>query len=279
MLRPGNLGRNRGLVAGMFGALAIAAIPANGQGTMSSQCPAECELHLGMEAFRMAQYQEAIPHLQRATELDPDLPMAREYLGSALAENVIPALDTPENLKLAQQALDVFQQVLKENSHDVKAMKQIAGVYFNVKKLDDARAWQMKVLDEDPSDAEAAYTIGMIDWTEAHENAVRALAAVGMLDDGEGNVTAPPALLEAIRKQDKELVDEALKYLTQALANRPDYDDAMAYMNLVYRRKADLDWNHKAMREDDLTQAREWTHRSVETRRAKEEKKLDRTQP
>ena len=131
-----------------------------------------------MEAYKSAHYEEAIGHFQRATELDPSLPMAKTYLATALAQNVVPGLDTPENLKTAQQAIDIFQEVLAKDPNDVNSLKQIAGIYFSIKKLDDAKEWQKKVLAADPKDPEAAYTIGVIDWTagpreHAHGAAVR----------------------------------------------------------------------------------------------------------
>jgi hypothetical protein len=35
-------------------------------------------------------------------------------------------------------------------------------------------------------------------------------------------------------------VDEGIAALQKAIQLRPDYDDAMAYLNLLYRRKADM---------------------------------------
>jgi hypothetical protein len=37
-----------------------------------------------------------------------------------------------------------------------------------------------------------------------------------------------------------QLVDEGVASLQKAIQLRPDYDDAMAYLNLLYRRKADM---------------------------------------
>ena len=36
------------------------------------------------------------------------------------------------------------------------------------------------------------------------------------------------------------VVQDGIDNLNKAIALRPDYDDAMAYLNLLYRRKADL---------------------------------------
>src|SRR3974390_3698113 len=96
------------------------------------------QLNKGVEAYKSAHYEEAIGHFQKATELDPTLPMAKSYLATALSQNVVPGLDTPDNLKTAQQAISMFQEVLAKDLKDVNSIKQIAGIYFSVKKLDDA---------------------------------------------------------------------------------------------------------------------------------------------
>ncbi len=51
---------------------------------------------------RSARYEEAIGHFQKATELDPNLPMAKTYLATALSQNIVPGLTTPENMKTAE---------------------------------------------------------------------------------------------------------------------------------------------------------------------------------
>jgi tetratricopeptide (TPR) repeat protein len=231
------------------------------------------QLNKGVDAYKGAHYEEAIEHFQRATQLDPSLPMAKSYLATALAQNVVAGLDTPDNLNTAQQAIDIFNDVLAKDPHDVNSMKQIAGIEFQVKKLDLAKTWQKKVLQEDPKDPEAAYTVGVIDWMLAHQNALAALAPAGLNDDGEGNAKAPKKVMDPLKEQNSALVDEGLQYLNQALANRPNYDDAMAYLNLIYRRKADLDWGNAAAQKDDLAQAEKWRTQAMGVRKANEAKK------
>ena len=154
--------------------------------------------------------------------------MAKTYLATALAQNVVPGMTTPDNLKTANQAIAIFKEVLAENPNDVNSMKQIAGIYFSIKDLDDAETWQKKVLAVDPKDPEAAYTVGVIDWTKAHENKLKALQDAGLNDDGKGNVKAPKKVMEPLAKENAPLIEEGLKYLTMALDNRPNYDDAMS---------------------------------------------------
>lgn len=231
------------------------------------------QLNKGVDAYKSAHYEEAIGHFQRATELDPSLPMAKSYLATALAQNVVPGLTTAENLKNAQQAIDIFAQVLEKEPGDVNSLKQIAGIYFSIKNFDKAKEFQKKVLDVDPKDPEAAYTIGVIDWTLAHENTLKALAAAGFNDDGEGNTKAPKKVLQEIKEKNTPLVTEGLQYLNQALANRSNYDDAMSYLNLTYRRKADVDYEDPATVKADVAAAKDWSSKAMGTRKANEEKK------
>ena len=231
------------------------------------------QLNKGVDSYKSARYEEAIGHLQKATQLDPSLPMAKTYLATALAQNVVPGLDTPENLQTAQQAINIFQEVLAQNPSDVNSLKQVAGIYFSIKKLDDAKVWQKKVLAQDPKDPEAAYTVGVIDWTQAHLNALRELVPAGVTDDGEGNVKAPKKVMEVLKQENAPLVEEGLQYLNQAMANRANYDEAMSYMNLVYRRKADVDYGDTDAVKADVAAAKDWASKAMGTRKENEAKK------
>ena len=228
------------------------------------------QLNKGVEAYKSAHFEEAIGHFQKATELDPTLPMAKSYLATALAQNVVPGLESPENLKTAEQAVAMFEDVLTKDPSDVNSMKQIAGIEFNVKKLDDAKAWQKKVLAVDPKDPEAAYTVGVIDWTQAHKNKLVLLESAGINDDGAGNAKAPKKIMEELKQKNGPLVEEALQYLNQAVANRANYDDAMQYLNLIYRNKADVDFGNNAAVSADMAAAKDWTSKAMGTRKANE---------
>ena len=237
------------------------------------QLEARNELNNGVEAYKSAHNEEAIGHFQRAVQLDPRLPTAKTYLATALAQNVVPGLTTPENVTTANQSIDIFKQVLAEDPNDVNSMKQIAGIYFSIKNFDSAKDWQKKVLAVDPKDPEAAYTIGVIDWTLAHMDLLKVLQAAGFNDDGKGNVKVPAKVMAPLAQQDAPLVAEGLQYLNQAVANRPNYDDAMSYLNLIWRSKANTDYGHVADVNEDMTQAEKWRTDALGTRKSNEEKK------
>ena len=126
---------------------------------------------------------------------------------------------------------------------------------------------------EDPKDPEAAYTIGVIDWTKAHQNKLNALQAAGLNDDGKGNVKAPKKVMEPLAKENAPLVEEGLKYLTMAVTINPTYNDAMQYLNLIYRNKADVDYGNAAAVNEDMALAQDWTSKAMGTRKGNEAKK------
>ena len=51
--------------------------------------------------------------------------------------------------------------------------------------------------------------------------------------------------------------------LQKAIDLRPDYDDAMAYFNLMWREKADIECGDEQARTEDLKKADEWVKKTM----------------
>lgn len=236
------------------------------------------QLVKGVQAFKAGKYEEAVDFFQKSVALDPTSAESRLYLATAYSYQVVPDLDTPENLATAKKALDGFNAVLARNPNDLDALRQVASIDRNIKKYDQAKADEMKILSLDPKDSEAAYTIGVIDWTESYRNATTILAAAGMQDDGEGNVKKSKPVCEKLVAANTDLVNDALKYLQMAVSINPNYDDAMQYLNLAYRRKADLECADDAARKADLGQADAWVQKAMGARKANEAAKEKRAE-
>jgi tetratricopeptide (TPR) repeat protein len=228
------------------------------------------QLNKGVEAYKSAQYDQAIDHFQNAVNLDPTYPMTRIFLATAYAQQVVPNLTTPDNMKKADMAIQNYKQVLQDHPGDPTATKGVASVYYNIGKTDQAKQWQEKVIQADPKDAEAPYTIGAIDWNAAFKNAVKILAETNLQDDSKGNVKMSKAQCSEIKQQNGPLVTEGIDNLKKAVELRPSYDDAMTYLQLMYRRKADIDCGDPAAQKEDMTQVDYWTNKMMATRKANE---------
>jgi len=241
--------------------------------TGCNRLKARDQLNKGIQAFKNARYEEAVNHFQTSIELDPNYEQAKLYLATAYAYQVVPNLDTPENLKIAQKAIDGFQAVLAKDPNDVTSLKQIASIDRNIKKLDEAKEYEKKVIALAPNDAEAHYTIGVVNWMQAYKNAITILAADGLTDDGVGNPKKSKAACQKLQEANAALVAEGLQYLHKAIEINPTYDDAMQYLQLTYRRQADLRCGDDAARKADLAQADEWSQRAMGARKENEKKK------
>src|SRR5215470_2449045 len=92
----------------------------------------------------------------------------------------------------------------------------------------------------DPNDAEPYYSIAVIDWTMSYAARIDACAKVGIKPEER---QLDPATCQQLADDHMADVEEGMQMLVKALALRPDYDDAMAYMNLLYRERANLRCN------------------------------------
>ena len=79
-------------------------------------------------------------------------------------------------------------------------------------------------------------------------------------------------LCEQLSKEHMDKVNEGIEMLNKSLEIKKDYDDAMAYMNLLYRERADYQCGDQAAREADLKMADEWVEKAKTTRQAKADK-------
>jgi tetratricopeptide (TPR) repeat protein len=252
-------------------ALSIAALLLFGA-TGCNKLRARDQLNKGVQAFKNVRYEQAIENFKNAVAYDPQLSVARLYLATAYAQLYIPGADTPENNRNAEQAIDEFKKVADSNPpKETKAhsLKGIASLYFNMKKLPEAKEYYRKVAELDPNDPEAYYSIGVIDWTLAYQPRMEARAKLGL------QPTEPlkdKKVCDQLRTTNMDKIEEGRQSLEKALQLRQDYDDAMAYLNLVYREEADVTCNDPAKRQELLKQADTWVDKTMATKKAKAEK-------
>ena len=244
-----------------------------GTATGCDKLKARDQLNKGVAAFKNAQYEQAVNNFQTAIKLDPEYENAKLYLATAYSYQVVPNLMTPENLALAQKALDGFNTVLAKDPTDLTALKQVASIDRNIEKYNEAKEYEKKVIAVAPNDPEAYYTIGFVDWKLSYINAIAVLAADGLTDIGDGNPKKSKGACQKLKDENTALVDEGIQYLNKAVELNPTYDDAMQYLQLLYRRKADLDCGDPATLKADMAQVDDWSKKAMGARKINELKK------
>ena len=235
------------------------------------------ELDLGVAAYKENRYEEAIAHFRKATEIDPSQMAAHMYLATALVSQYIPGVDTPDNLLIAKQAIEQYQFILDGDApqeQKLNSAKGVAYLYLNMKKWDEAKQYYQQAASFDPADPEPYYSMGVIDWTRTYQPRMEARTKLDLSPDQhlDAAIPAQQRVCEDLYARNGAAIEDGIDNLNKALQLRLDYDDAMAYMNLMYRERADLECDDLAAREQDLKTADEWVDKAIAVKKAKAEK-------
>lgn len=222
-------------------------------GTGCEKLKSRDNLNKGVAAFKGAKYTEAVAYFKKATDGDPDNPNARLYLATAYMVQWIPGADSPENNDFAKRAREEFTYVYNKDNKDKTAIASLASLAFNegksiqaddahraarIAKFDEAKDWYTKLLSID-KDKTALYSLGVIVWEKWYPVLMNARAKMSMKPEDPGPLK-DKKVREQLRTEYSALVDEGIKSLEGALEVDPLYDDAMAYLNLLHREKADI---------------------------------------
>ena len=277
----------------MFGKLGVKAavsVAALYIAVMSAGCDklkARDHLVQGENAFKSGNYSQAADEFNLAIAADPTFGTARLYLATAYMQQYTPGTDTPENKKFWQTAMDEFLTVLKDDPSNLLATQSIASLYFNIgndkaspdstANLEKAEEWNKKVIAIDPKNKAAYYTLGVIPWLEFYNPHLAARNADGMTPEEESPLkpdTKKSTVKADLKAKYWQPLTDGIEDEKKALAIDPQYEDAMSYMNLLIRYRADLD-DTKEQYQADLKEANDWVEKALETTKAKAKAKAD----
>lgn len=237
--------------------------------TGCAKLQARDQLNKGVQSYKNARYEEAIEHFKTAVSLDPSLLNARIYLATAYAQQYVPGADTADNKRIAEQAIDVYKQVLDADASNINAVKGVAYLYLQEKQYDDAKKYYNQAVQIDPNDPESYYSVAFIDWTQAYKFRQDQRAKLGLKPSDS---LKDPKVCATVQQHNSAMVEEGISLLDKSLKLRQDYDDAMAYMNLMYRERADYECNQPEARTADLRTADGWVDKTIATKKEKANK-------
>jgi tetratricopeptide (TPR) repeat protein len=206
-------------------------------------------LDRGIQAFKNGQYDEATRDFLRAKQLDPKLLNARLYLATAYASQYSPGASSEENTRHGHDAVEEFKGALALDPQNLSAIDglgsllfQMAGEPFDPDLFQESKSYHQKHIYFRPEDPEPYFWVGVIDWTMAFRANGLLRARFNLSVRGRQLSEAAPLpadLREEYTREYGRVIDEGVDSLQHAISIRPDYDDAIAYLSLLYRRKAD----------------------------------------
>ncbi len=247
-------------------------------GTGCKKLRARDNLNKGVQAFRSAKYSDAVDKFKEAIELDPTFPTAKLYLAIAYFQQWIPGSVEPDNEKMLQAAKDQFNQVLQEDRNNAIAIEYMAQLNYNetqgikdldkkAAKFDEAQKWYEDLVRVDPKNKGAYYSLGVITWGKWYPILTLARAKAGMRPEDPGPLK-DKKVREELRAKYWDMINGGIANLNHALEIDRQYDDAMAYLNLLYRERADLAATPEEYKAD-ISTADSWMQKTLDVRKAK----------
>jgi tetratricopeptide (TPR) repeat protein len=247
-------------------------------GTGCDKLRSRDRLNRGVQAYKSARYADAVDFFKEAVALDPANLNGRLYLATAYMSQYIPGAESPENLQVAKQAKEEFLKVLDKDANDKTALASLASLSYQqaqgmpdldakLKKLDEAKEWYLKLIAADPQNKEAFYSLGVIDWVKWYAAWMRTRADAGMKPEEPGPFK-DKKVKDQLKDQYGAIIEDGIKNLQKALDIDPNYDDAMAYMNLLIRERADLVESPDQYKKD-IDTADGWVQKALDTKKMK----------
>jgi len=112
--------------------------------------------------------------------------------------------------------------------------------------------------------------LGVIAWGRTFPKRMEARAKLSMKPEDPGPVK-DKKVREELGAANLPIVEAGLKNLEKAIEIDKEYDDAMAYMNLLHRERADLQDNAEAYKKD-IDAADAWVQKTLETKKIKNQR-------
>jgi len=225
------------------------------QALTPDQTEAKSAWNAAKAAFMGSDFDKAYRLSQRARELDPSSPNPSLYL----AQNyILDALLTEEKQQKEEAPEPAFLALLLfgVESMDPNSYQATEGHPLDSEAFEDYKTYQRKLMQVTPQDPQPYYAIGIMEWAFAFQadEQIRSNFNSSIRERGGKPLDDKDPLPEALRNDYAHgygsLINEGISSLKQALQFNPEYRDAMIYLNLLYRCKADTESDASARDED-----------------------------
>jgi Tfp pilus assembly protein PilF len=253
----------------------IAVVVAALAGTGCAKLTARDHLNQGVNAFKTGNYAQAADQFRLAIDADPSFGVARLYLATAYEQQFVPGTETDENKKYWKAAMDEFQSVLKAEPGNLLATQSVANLYYQAKDNVNAIEWNKKVIALDPKNKEAYYTLGVIAWQDFLPADREARNSMGMKPEEQSPLkpdTKGKTTKADLKAKYWQSLTDGIEYEKKALEIDPQYENAMSYVSLLTRYRADL-LDSKEEYAAAWKEADGWMEKGLQTQKAKAEKK------
>jgi len=234
------------------------------------------EIKKGNEFFKATQYQAALANYQEAQRLDPGESRLHKFIGETYMALYQPGSKHPKDLEFANKAIQELQAYLKAYPNDKKVREFLVSMYLAVDRYDDAITFYQDLLKTDPKDIKAMTSLAAMYFKKGDfETGLEWEKKRAVLEPGNPE----PWVMVGVQAWDRsyhfpdidpatrgKIVSEGMEALQTALKIKPDSFDALTYMNLLYREKAKLE-TEDAKKQEYIAAADKFREQALELRK------------
>ena len=231
----------------------------------------------GNAYFKEQLYEDALKQYELAMKLDPSEVRIKKFVAMANMATYNPGSQHPKDLKALETAIKYFKEYLAVKPEDQGAAKFLVTTYMNSRRYDDAIQYFKDWLKSHADDKQAVQTIAMLyakkgdfdqsmQWQEnlakIDSNNPEVFYTIGVTC-WDKSYNTPMDQMDGVAR--KAMLDKGMAALEKTNALRPDFFEAMLYVNLLYRQYERLE-NDPSKKAELLAKAAEWQQKALAAR-------------
>ncbi|HEX7706559.1 MAG TPA: hypothetical protein VF701_08890 [Thermoanaerobaculia bacterium] len=231
----------------LFAALSISVLMLAG----CNKVQARVEIREGNDAYAKEEYAKALNHYQRARQIDGSFPELDRLVGYSLIGMYVPEDKSPDNVKNADSAIVEIRKYLRKRPDDTVAREALINLYLNADRITEAINYFRDWLKTNPTDLDAVRSVATLYAKQGNfQESLNWYEKITLLDarNAEAFYTFGVVCYEKVAKNPPadlnerlEIIDKGKKALERAMALKPDYFEAMVYLQLLYRQQAPIE--------------------------------------
>jgi len=215
----------------------------------------------GNEFFKAGKYDTALASYQEAARLDPGEVKLKKNIGLAYMGMYQPGSKHAKDLEFATKAIENLKGYVVEYPDDRRAQEFLVSMYLATDRYDEAIGFYENMLKTNPKDGKAMGSIASMYFKKGDFD--KGMEWQKKLADLEGD-KPDPYIMIGVQAWDRSyhypdldittrthIIDEGMTALQKALQIKPESFEAITYINLLYREKAKV--------ETDPVKAQEYT--------------------
>lgn len=245
---------------------------------------ARSEIKEANSAYSHEDYPAALPHYANAWKIDKTFPELQRMIGYCHIGMYVPDDKSPANEAHADAAISLLSQYLRKKPTDRIARDALINTYLNANRTSQAIQYFQDYLKEHPADLEAVKSIATLYAKQGDfQNSLLWYEKITLLDaqNPESFYIFGVVCYEKVAKNppadDGEkvaIIERGKQALQHAIDMKADYAEAMAYLNLLWRNQAVIDAKTDlAKGQADIAQADQIRNHAIQILQARKQKK------